>query len=304
MSQLVPLKSGDTIGIAASASPFDREVFEGGLRVLKHFGFKIFYHDSIFAKERYLAGSDQRRADELMALFADPSIAAIMFARGGYGSQRIIPLLDPTRIKRHPKPVVGFSDLTALLSWLATTCSTPTFYGPVITQLSTAPQMTIDGLWRAITTRGPLGLLPMADAKILRPGKAHGTLIGGCLSLLTSSMGTAYEVVTDGAILFIEETGEKPYSLDRMLTQLKNAGKLARVHGIVIGSIVLPQGNEPEALTQMLSDILSDFPGPVIMNFPAGHSDLFITLPFGHSAALVAEPSYPPSLVMTTGPFS
>lgn len=134
------LKPGDTIGIAASSSPFDRALFTKGIHALEHLGFKPRHRRDIFDQNRYFAGSDGRRADEFMELLADKSIAAVMFARGGYGSQRVIPLLDEATIHAHQKPVIGFSDMTALLTFLQQSAQLPTFYGPVITQLGESPR--------------------------------------------------------------------------------------------------------------------------------------------------------------------
>ncbi len=290
MKHARPLKVGDTIGIAAPASPFDRNEFKHGVTALEHMGFKVFYQHDIFDQERYLAGSDARRAAELTALFQNAKIDAIMFARGGYGSQRIIPLLNADLLRAHPKPVIGFSDITALLNFLRQSCAMPTFYGPVLTMLAKhKEEMTAERLKAAITAGGPLGGLPRGESRVLREGEAAGKLVGGCLSLLASSMGTPYELQSDGAILFIEEVGEKVYVIDRMLTQLKNAGVFARARGVIVGSIVQQEG-EKHDLEAMLKDVLGEFSGPVITDFPAGHTHPFVTLPLGVEVQLVARP--------------
>ena len=220
-----PLKEGDCIGIAAPSSPFDKNQFKHGVSVLKKLGFEVYHREDIFSQERYLAGSDQRRAEELTELFTKKEVKAILFARGGYGSQRMIPYLKTEVLKKHKKPVVGFSDITALLTFLRQSADMPTFYGPVISQLGNNPtERTVQSLKAALTEKPrPLDL---KTSVVLKPGKANGELVGGCLSLIVSSMGTPYELRTDGTILFFEDTGEKVYALDRMLTQLKNGGKL------------------------------------------------------------------------------
>lgn len=301
MTQARALKPGDTIGIAAPASPFDRAKFLKGIHALERLGFAAFYRHDIFDQNRYLAGTDARRALELTELICNRSVAAVMFARGGYGSQRIIPLLDLQRLREHQKPVVGFSDLTALLAFLRQGAAFPTLYGPVVTQLGQAKgSFTGEALLRALTTPGPLGTMPMGEAKAIRPGRASGPLVGGCLSLINSSLGTPYEIDAQGAILFIEEVNEKVYVLDRMLTQLKNSGVLGRAAGVVFGSIV-PPADEPHDVEHMVRDVLADFAGPVIWGYPAGHLDEFVTLPLGAIAELEANEGGVPRLTYTTG---
>lgn len=279
-----PLKEGDCIGIAAPSSPFDKNQFKHGVSLLKKLGFEVYYRDDIFSQERYLAGSDQRRAEELTELFTKREIKAILFARGGYGSQRIIPHLKLEVLKKHKKPVVGFSDITALLTFLRQSANMPTFYGPVISQLGNNPtERTIQSLKKAITEKTQP--LDFKTSSVLKPGKANGPLVGGCLSLIVSSMGTPYELKTEGAVLFFEDTGEKVYALDRMLTQLKNSGKLRGVQGIIVGSLE-PKEKEVHSVDSMLSDILQDFEGPIITHFPAGHTNDFVTLPLGVEVCL------------------
>jgi muramoyltetrapeptide carboxypeptidase len=290
MSIARALKPGDTIGIAASSSPFDRHLFTKGVHAIERMGFRPFYRHDIFDQNRYFAGTDSRRADEFMELILQKDIAAIMFARGGYGSQRVIPLLDAAAIRHHPKPVIGFSDMTALLAFLRQSADVPTFYGPVATQLGRDPsEATLAAFKLALTTAGPLGRLPTAGSKTMKPGDARGVLVGGCLSLVTSSIGTSYELDASDAILFLEDTGEKVYALDRMLTQLKNAGILGRAKALILGSVVPPEG-DPSDLRAMLEDVLVDFHGPVVTQFPAGHTGDFVTLPFGVMAELSAPP--------------
>ena len=299
MKHARPLKKGDTIGIAAPSSPFDKGDFKRGVHMLENLGFNVFYRKDIFDQNRYLAGTDRRRADELLELFQNKNIHAIMFARGGYGSQRIIRLIDAEIIRTHPKPVVGFSDITALLTYLRQTCSVPTMYGPVITMLGKHKEdVTADRLAAALTTEDALGDLPTGDAKTYREGSAEGIMVGGCLSLISTSIGTPYELQADGAILFIEEIGEKMYAIDRMLTQLKNAKILNKVRGIVIGSII-PEEGEVYDLNAILAEVLEGFGGPIIADFPAGHTHPFITLPLGVTMKMEAAINAKPSLTAT-----
>lgn len=289
-----PLKLGDTIGIAAPASPFDRNEFKRGVHTLEKMGFNVFFRKDIFDQNRYLAGTDERRASELTELFQNSKIRAIMFARGGYGSQRIVPLLETGIIQSHPKPVIGFSDITALLTYLRQDCTVPTFYGPVLTMLGKYKEdMTASYLLKALTATESQENLPCGDSVVIKEGAARGPLVGGCLSIICSSIGTPYELKPDNSILFIEDIGEKLYAIDRMLTQLKNTGLFKRVKGIIIGTIVL-DGGEHYELNSTIKDVLRDFNGPIISNFPAGHTHPFVTLPFGTDIELnVAEGSKP-----------
>ncbi|MFH1652835.1 MAG: LD-carboxypeptidase [Pseudomonadota bacterium] len=296
MKKSKALKNGSTIGIAASSSPFDRNAFMHGVHLLEKLGFKTFYRQDIFDQNRYLAGNDERRAEELMHLFRTKKIDAIMFARGGYGSQRIIPLLDEESIQKHKKPIVGFSDLTPLLNYLKQKLGVPSFYGPVITQLGKNPDdMTKNSLIDALTKTSPMGMLPSNNAKTLKAGFASGKLVGGCLSLINSSIGTPYEIDTHDTVLFIEDIGEKVYVLDRMLTQLKNGLKLKTVKGIIFGKILPPEG-EPHNIEEMILDVMNNFAGPIIFDYPSGHTSKFVTLPLGVNVELNADFETTPSL--------
>ncbi len=302
MKKARALKRGDTIGVAAPSSPFDRTLFQHGVKALEGLGFEVRFRKDIFDQNRYFAGTEKRRAEELMELMADESVHAIMFARGGYGCQRVIPLLDAEALKKNAKPVIGFSDITALLTFFRQGAGIPTFYGPVITQLGKGPSdFTNAGLLRALTTPGPLGNLPCGKARTMKPGTASGKLVGGCLTLINSSIGTPYELDTEDSILFIEDAGEKIYALDRMLTQLKAGGSLDRARAIVIGDIIAPEG-EKHDLDAMLTDALGGFSGPVIEGFPAGHSGEFVTLPMGVNVTIDAtDKDRTPSIEVTEG---
>lgn len=288
------LQKGDLIAIAAPASPFDREHFLTAVKKIKNLGFKVTYRKDIFTKLNYLAGDDNRRADELNQYYADPNVRAIFFARGGYGCQRILPLLDAETIKSNPKPVIGFSDITAIYLWLYHHGVGGAFYGPNAScHFNSAPKQTIEMLINALTSNLSLGNLPAKGAKVLKSGTAEGTLIGGCLSLIDGSIGTSYEPSTEGTILFLEDISEPVYKYDRMLTHLKAAGKLRDVKGIVFGTMTLCKNEKPAWFMHMLKDVLKDFPGPIIYNFPTGHLPLgvlFVTLPLGVRAKLTTDP--------------
>lgn len=289
-----PLRRGDTIAVIAPSSGFDRALLQDGIATLRAAGFTIVHRDDLFDQQGYLAGSDGRRASELLQYLQDPTAAAILCARGGYGAQRIIPHLNLKKIKTAPKLVVGYSDVTVLLNLLKNELGWVTIYGPTIAKhLGTgAPPENLEWLLRTLTATEPLGSLPMRDAVVVKPGTARGPIVGGCLTLVQMGIGTDYEVKTSGGILFLEDRGEKLYEIDRMLQHLKHAGKLKDVKGIVFGSMMLhPQESDQQhALAPMLLDILSEFNGPVIANFPAGHTDPFVPLPLGIMSTLSTSP--------------
>ncbi len=275
------LKPGDTIGIAASASHFDRAEFLKGVENLKSLGFNIVFRDDIFHRERYLAGSDKRRSEELLEFLLNPNIKAVLFARGGYGLMRLLPELDKNRIDVPPKIVLGYSDLTSLLIYLNQKLGWVTFYGPVVAKdfSSHLNEKTRNFFHQAVTSLKPLGPFTFSETEIVKKGIAEGELTGGCLSLVVASLGTPFEIDTQNKILFLEDVNEKPYSIDRMLTQLLLAGKLNKVKGILFGDFA--NGGNKSHIREAIEDVLQGFQGPILYNFPAGHSEIKVTLPLG-----------------------
>lgn len=284
------LETGSVIGISAPSSSFSPEKFKNGVEILKSLGLKVKFSQEIASRKvGYLAGSDEERAAELSSMLNDPDIDAIMFARGGYGIQRIMPLLDFSSFKKNPKLVIGYSDLTALTSYITSSLKTVCLYGPVVTALSENNEVTIASLNRAIRSSQSLEPIQSQAFQVLKSGEAKGRLLGGCLSLLSSSIGTEYELKADGGILFIEDFNENIYKYDRMLTHLKNSGILKNVNGIVFGSMGLVEDEKPEQLWNMVSDVLSDFDGPVLAGLSSGHTAPFFTLPLGVECKLVTD---------------
>jgi muramoyltetrapeptide carboxypeptidase len=275
------LNPDDTIRIVASSSPFEKEAFFKGTDCLQSLGWQITYQGDIFAKRPYLAGDDARRLEELASALTDPVAKAIFFARGGYGSMRLLPMLDRLRIKPKPKIILGYSDITSLLIYVAQRFGWVTFYGPVVAKDIgfNADGLTINTLKLAVTHTKPLGKLKFDQVSALKKGEASAPMLGGCLSLIVAHMGTPYELNTDGKILFLEDINEKPYAIDRMLTQLKIAGKFKKCKGIVFGS--LAGANPLEHYEETILDVLKDYDFPILFNFPAGHSESKVTLPLG-----------------------
>ena len=289
------LQPGDTVGIVAPASNIKPELLQAGCDALRGLGYKPFYFDSILQQDLYFAGSIDRRARELEEMFVRDDVRAIICARGGYGTNYLLPVLDIGKIAAHPKIFVGYSDITTLLTYFADSAQFVTFHGPMATK-DFAVQNGIDvGSWEAaVRGSGPwdLNFGRGAGVKSLVEGTADGILYGGCLSMLVASLGTPYEVRTAGTILFLEDVAAKPYQIDRMLMQLKLAGKLADVRGIVFGEMLecAQNQNQDYTLEEVILRVVGDLGVPVAYGVRSGHvSRENITLPFGIRTALTVR---------------
>jgi len=286
------LQPGDTIGIIAPASNIKRELLESGCEALRGLGYRPFYLDSILEKNLYVAGSAERRARELDEMFTRDDVRAIVCARGGYGANYLLDTLDLEKIKTHPKIFVGYSDITTLLTYILDSVGLVTFHGPMVTKDFVLSDGVDLGSWEAALTGvsdWALDLGPESGVKPLLAGSAQGVLYGGCLSMLVASLGTPYEIHTAGTILFIEDADEKPYQIDRMLMQLKLAGKFASVCGIVFGEMLdcLQNKDQDYTLEEVVLRVIGDLGVPVAYGLRSGHvSRRNITLPFGVRAAL------------------
>jgi len=277
------LKPGDTIGIVAPAGPFDPEKFIKGKSVLESMGFQTFFDDDIFQKHGFLAGTDIHRADQVNRLFAEPTVQAIFCARGGYGSMRILSLLDFETIQTHPKIFLGFSDISALLSVLYDRCGLVTFHGPVVTTLAKASEKTIMAMKTVLTSDVSLELIP-ENGKVIKSGVCSGVLIGGNLTTLCHLVGTSFVPNFKGKILLIEDVGEMPYRIDRMLTQMKLAGCFNEIVGLILGGF-----NECGYLNEVVeifSNIFEDADIPILTGFEVGHGEHNLTIPMGLGATL------------------
>ncbi|QDU57587.1 S66 peptidase family protein [Aeoliella mucimassa] len=308
------LQPGDTIAIVAPASPLDRERLVRAKQRLTELGFKVRMPDEVFRANDYLAGSDQRRAEELMDAFTDPEIDAIFPGTGGYGTTRILDLLDFEEIGKHPKIMIGFSDITALHIAIHQRTGLVTFHSPVPEWGLGSPEKLAPFadhyFWRALLaekysvpedpnmwSKGyaievTSGHPEVPAPTILVTGKGTGRVIGGNLSLVHALMGTPYEVETKGRILFLEDVGEAPYRVDRMLQTLKSAGKLDDLAGVVLGSFTRRKNEDTDgeeiSIDDVFHDFFSDADYPVLMNFPAGHQRNNGTIPMGVLAELDA----------------
>lgn len=284
-----PLKKGDTIGLIGASSPTPSERTKPAIEAMEKLGLKVIAGESCYASHGYLSGKDELRARDINRMFKNPSIAGVFCIRGGYGSARLLELLDFNIIKSNPKLFVGYSDVTALHIAFNQTCELITFHGPMpSTELyKGVDSYTMDHYLNSIFSDKPLGLIQApkgVETKTLVGGSSEGILTGGNLSLVAASIGTKYEIDTKGKILFLEEVDEEPYRIDRMLIQLKQSGKLDSAVGIILGSWTNCIAEEPEkslTLKEIFEELIAPLNKPTIYDFPCGHSLPSVTLPLG-----------------------
>jgi muramoyltetrapeptide carboxypeptidase len=287
------LRLGDTIGIVAPASNVKKADLEAGCVALRRAGYRPFYFDPILEKDLYFAGSAARRARELEEMFTRDDIRAILCARGGYGANHLLQELDFEKIKAHPKPFIGYSDLTTLLTYFVDSADFVTFHGPMAAKDWSHEGGVDIASWQAALSGHAPWDVPLNPQVIgLVDGEAEGTLYGGCLSLLVASLGTPYAIKTAGTILFIEDIAAKPYQIDRMLMQLKLGGYLGQVRGIVFGEMLdcVQTAKQDYTLQEVVMRIVGDLGVPIAFGVRSGHvSAGNITLPFGVDAKLSAS---------------
>jgi muramoyltetrapeptide carboxypeptidase len=293
------LQDGARIGIVNPAYWLEDERLQRAAAVFQAAGFIIVPGLSTTLRQDIYAGSPEARAADIMAMFEDPSIDAIVCARGGYGGNRVLPLLDYDVIREHPKIFVGYSDTTGALTSIAQRSRLVTFHGPMLT---TWGKQTIDynmaTLRRVLSGEANVRIDSTAacPARVLRPGVARGALWGGNLTLINARLGTPDQVDLDGAILFIEDVDEKLYAFDRMLLHLRTTGSLERIAGLVVGEMCemgdskVPFGKDADAI---VLDVCGDLDIPIISNFPCGHGDYQATLPVSHEIVLDASRDQP-----------
>ncbi|MEW6673439.1 MAG: LD-carboxypeptidase [Thermodesulfobacteriota bacterium] len=282
---LIParLKPGDKIGVVAPASPFDRKAFRQGIMALEQMGFAVHVPMGVFEKKRYLAGTDDERAGRINSLFRDKTVRGIICARGGYGSLRLLSLLDYKTIRKNPKVFVGFSDVTALLTAFYTRCGLVGFHGPMVTTLATATRAARKALYGAVASAGKLQLTSRRGV-IIRAGRASGTVVGGNLTTVSHLLGTPFAPVLKKHVLILEEINEAPYRLDRMLTQMKLAGCFNGLAGLVLGTFK-NCGNRKDVY-EIAADIFRDGDFPILAGFSFGHVRGNPTVPIGVKATL------------------
>jgi muramoyltetrapeptide carboxypeptidase len=287
------LRPGDVIGIIGPASHFGKSDLEAGCAALERAGYRPFYFDSILDRELYFAGSVERRTREFQEMFAREDVRAIVCARGGYGANYLLPTLNVAQVTSHPKIFVGYSDLTALMTYFLTAANLITFHGPMVAKDWNRENGVDFFSWQSALSNSVPWDVPLgAEVGGLVDGEAEGILYGGCLSIVVASLGTPYQVKTAGTILFLEDVGEKPYQIDRMLMQLKLGGHLQNIRGIVFGEMLdCAQGpSQNYTLQEVIVRIVGDLGIPIAFGLRSGHvSSGNITLPLGVQARLTVS---------------
>jgi muramoyltetrapeptide carboxypeptidase len=268
------LKPGDRIALVSPASPFSREEFDKGVAELRRLGFEPAYDETVFAKAGYVSGSPQLRAAAWMRAWTDPDVAALIAVRGGYGSVHLLPYLDAYRDRLEPKLFIGYSDTTTLLTWLTCQCGIAAIHGPMLDwRLSRGADGYDEASFLKLVTGAGAGLvLSPAGLVAMKAGEAEGPLYGGTLTMLTASLGTPYAFdPPEGCVLFLEDVKERPYRIDRVLTQLRLSGVLRRASALVFGEMVeCDEGEYP--IRDVVAHLVEDFNGPVVFGFPSGHT--------------------------------
>lgn len=295
-----PISPGGLVGIVAPSSPVPAEALEAGLARLHGFGYRTLVGEHVLDRRGHLAGDDAARAADFNRIWANPEVEAVICARGGYGAMRILERIDWTMVRQNPKFMCGFSDVTALHLAMRKEADLVTFHGPMVGAFGDAQAYNAEGLLRAMQQRDALGEIawpaPVDEQPprpvVVRPGVAEGRLVGGNLSLVASLVGSRWEPELDGCILFLEEVEEAPYRVDRMLLQLKLAGKLNGVKGVLFGDsptcLNRADGKPSLTLFEVLEDHLGHLGVPILYGFPCGHTAYRATLPVGVMARLDA----------------
>jgi muramoyltetrapeptide carboxypeptidase len=280
------LQARDEVAVIAPASGFDRTAFEAGLAVLRT-RYNPTFGPGLFERHRYLAGDDERRIEELTAALAEPAVRAVFCARGGYGATRLLARLRTAAPPGAAKALVGFSDITALHLWLQAH-GRISVHGPVVTQLGRLPPATAQRLFDLLESTSPAP--PLAGSATYVGGNAEGPLLGGNLSVVTRLLGTPFMPSLDGAVLLLEDQGERPYRLDRMWMHLELAGVFSRVCGIVLGSFTgCEEPDAPYRSEELLRELAGATGLPCAAGFPIGHGEVNEAVPLGVPVRLDAD---------------
>lgn len=288
---------GSRIAVVSPASSADPDRITRGIAALRAFGYDAYAAEHAYGRHPpYFSGSPQDRAADLHRAFADPSVAGIMCTRGGYGSNYLLDLLDLDLIRAHPKPFFAYSDHTAIQSWILDQIGLVAFHGPMAAADFSCESGVHLASFQAALTGGLVSVGAEQGIRILRPGRARGTMYGGCLSILTASLGTPCAPQTEGKLLFLEDIGVKPYQIDRMLRHMILAGKFEGVCGFIFGEMLncVSAGTATDLLEQVILRVLEPFDVPIAIGLRSGHvSGGNVTLPFGIEAELLLENNQP-----------
>lgn len=293
------LKKNATIGIVSPSSWMKESDLKVAVSIFENKGYKLILGESVFLKNNTYAGNPQERADDINGMFANPDIDAIICARGGYGANRVLPLLDYDLINSNPKIFMGYSDITAYLTSISQKTGLVTFHGPMLSNFKKGlidfnfdlMEKTLFG-YESVTLQPPSEL----ESRILKPGKAEGPLWGGNMCLLINRLGTEDQLDTEGAILFIEDINEYLYAFDRMMVHMKKAGMFDNIKGLIIGELLeMKDDAEPfgKSTDEIVLDVCGDLDIPIISNFPCGHGTFQATLPISVPVQLDANSGSP-----------
>ncbi|MEO7713405.1 MAG: LD-carboxypeptidase [Gemmatimonadaceae bacterium] len=284
-----PLQKGDTVGVVASSYSPRAGWLARGVRALERAGYGVLVDPELSTTRRYQRAEDERRAESFTKMWLDPRVKAVIAGTGGYGAVRMLPYLDPEIFRANPKSFVGYSDITVLHLWLMRLAGLRAFHGPTADDLiPSARDITTSSMVSALTTPRPTARFGRDVARTVKAGRAVGRLVGGNLALVQQTIGTPYEIDTTDAILFLEEVRDPMSFVDERLVQLRAAGLLGKVKGIVFGHLSLDRSEEDE-FEDFVLDLVADLGVPVLMDFPAGHDSPNLTLPIGTEVELVAE---------------
>jgi muramoyltetrapeptide carboxypeptidase len=299
------LKPGDRVAIVSPASAVERGEFERGVAEIRRLGYEPVYDEAVFAREMFTSGSAAVRAEAFVRAWSDPGVAALVAARGGYGSVQMLPLFEAWRPQRTPKLFIGYSDTTSILSWLTCQCGITALHGPMIEgRLARGAEGYDEASFVRMLDGGGAGVvLRPPSVAAVRAGDAVGPLFGGTLTQLVGSLGTPYAFdPPEGSVLFIEDVNERPFRLDRMLTQLRLSGRLRKARALVFGDMRgcdEPSGR-PSA-GDVIAALAAEFDGPVLSGFPSGHTaGPFWTLPLGVRVRVTSGP--PAAIVVEESP--
>jgi muramoyltetrapeptide carboxypeptidase len=301
LAKFRPVRPGSRVALVAPASSFDRAEFELGIAELRRLGLDPVFDDDVFAREPMVAGSAEHRARAFGKAASDPDIDAVIAVRGGYGSAEILPRLEGAALRRARTAVVGYSDITSLHAFLNGHVNLASVHGAMLDGRLAKGHVAYDqASWLASLDTTPLGEMSPDGLHVLRHGEARGPLFGGTLMQLAASLGTPYEFVPpSGAVIFLEDVGERPYRIRRLLTQLSQSGRFSGAAAIVCGEFL--RCDEPGGtltVRDVIREFFAAFPGPVIFGFPSGHTTRpFVSMPFGVDVHVIATTSDRPAVV-------
>lgn len=299
------VRPGDRIAVVSPASAFARDELDRGVAELRRLGYEPEYDDSIFETALFTSGSAETRASAFMRAWSDPDIAALIAVRGGYGSVQLLPIFDSWAPQRTPKLFIGYSDNTSLLSWLTCQCGVTALHGPMLDRRLARGEQGYDSksFLQLMQGQGQGLQLSPDGLTVVRSGEAAGMLFGGTITQLAASLGTPFAFKPpDDCILFLEDVNERPYRIDRMLTQLQQSGILARARGLVFGEMRGCGAGETPSVVDVVRVLARDFNGPVLMGFPSGHTrGPCWTLPLGVRVRVQTAPA---SVIVEESPVS